>query len=216
MTKTNQKLEEKQIMATKYSLTVQNNSKNYGNICIFQTIPDQPQNMLSLAWFSKAAHPDTVVEFSWYTQYNFVWSDQGELKPGITFKASQVLEADPSDITKNSIGFIKEYDAYRFTETSKSTKEGNLGIYTNQSVPHGEASLGIGMSGNGTFVVTATPNYNFIFQPHPRYWVAFGTYKVGEVMDIESMSNIVEVKYDPDVFNKCVTLKSDNTWSIDK
>jgi len=203
-------------MATKYSLTVQNNSRNYGNICVFQTMPDQPQNMLSLAWFSKAAHPDTTVEFDWTTQYNFVWSDQGELKPGITFRASQVRDADPSDITKNSIGFIKEHDAYRFSEIEKITKEGNLGIYTNQSVPHGDASVGIGMSGNGTFVVTATPNYNFTFLPHPRYWVSFGTYEVGEVMDIESMSNIVEVKYDPDVFDKIITLNSDNTWSVNR
>lgn len=203
-------------MATNYSLTVHNNSRNYGNICVFQTLPDQPQNIVSLAWFSKAAHAGTSVEFEWKTTYDFVWSDQGELKPGITFKASQVIEADPADITKNSIGFVKEYDAYRFEATPKTTREGNLGIYTNQTVPHGEASVGIGMSGNGTFVVTATPNYNFVFQPHPRYWVAFGTYKVGEVMDIESMSNIVEVKYDPDVYNKVLTLNSDNTWSIDK
>lgn len=201
-------------MATKYSLTVENHSKNYGNICVFQTMPDQPDNMLSLAWFSKAAHPETVVEFDWNTQYNFVWSDQGELKTGVTFKASQVKDADPSDLTKNSVGFIKEYDAYRFADTNNTSKEGTLGIYTNQTVPHGEASVGIGMSGNGTFVVTATPNYSFTFKPHPRYWVAFGTYKVGEVMDIESMSNIQEIVYDPDVFSKTVVLGSDNTWSV--
>lgn len=201
-------------METKLSLTVQNNSKNYGNICVFQTMPEQPDNMLSLAWFSKAVHPDTTVEFDWTTQYNFVWSDQGELKPGVKFMASQVLDADPSDVTKNSTGFIKEYDAYRFEETTNAAKEGTLGIYTNQSVPHGEASVGIGMSGNGTFAVTATPNYNFTFKPHPRYWVAFGTYQVGEVMDIESMTNIAEIVYDPDVYDKLVTLKVDNTWSV--
>ncbi len=203
-------------MATNYTLTVKNESKNYGNICVFQTMPDQPDNMLSLAWFSKAAHPETTVEFDWTTQYNFVWSDQGELKPGIRFKASQVLDTDPSDITKNAIGFTKEHDAYRFIETEKTTKSGNLGIYTNQTIPHGGASVGIGMSGNGTFAVTATPNYNFTFKPHPKYWVAFGTYKVGEVMDIESMSNIVEIKYDHDIYNKAITLKNDNTWQIER
>lgn len=203
-------------MGTKYKLTVNNKSKNYGNICVFQTLPEQPDNLLSLAWFSKAAHPETTVEFNWTTDYNFVWSNQGELKPGVTFKASQVKEADPSNIAKNTIGFTKQYDAYRFNETEKTTKEGRLGIYTDQTVPHGEASVGIGMSGNGTFAVTATPNYNFVFQPHPRYWIAFGTYTVGEVMDIESMSNIVEVVFDPDIYSKNVTLKEDNTWKIEK
>lgn len=203
-------------MGTNYALTVRNDSKNYGNICLYQTMPDQPDNLLTLAWLCKAAHPGTEVEFLWTTDYNFVWSDQGILKPGVRFKASQTIEADPSVITKNTIGFTKEYDAYKFVETDKSTRTGRLGIYTDQTIPHGEASIGIGMSGNGTFAVTATPNYNFIFLPHPRYWLAFGTYKTGEVMDIESMSNVIEVDFDPDVYEKTVTLKSDNSWKIDK
>lgn len=201
-------------MATNYKLIVDNRSKNYGNVCVFQTLPDQPENILSLAWFSKAAHTDTSVEFRWSLDYNFMWSDEGVLKPGVTFKASQVIDADPSDITKNSIGFTKEYDAYRFAETIKPTREGTLGIYTDQTVPHGEASVGIGMSGNGTFAVTATPNYSFLFKPHPRYWVVFGTYKVGEVMDIESMSNAVEIVFDPGIYEKNLILQSDNTWKL--
>ena len=203
-------------MGTKYKLTVNNKSRNYGNICVFQTMPDQPDNLLSLAWFSKAAHPETSIEFEWTTDYNFVWSNQGDLKPGVIFRASQVKYADPSNISQNSIAFVKQYDAYHFAETDKTTKEGRLGIYTDQSVPHGEASVGIGMSGSGTFAVTATPNFSFIFQPHPRYWIAFGDYKVGTVMDIESMSNIKEVVFETDIYNKEITLKEDNTWQIER
>ena len=66
-------------------------------------MPDQRDNMMSLAWFSKAAHPETAIEFDWTTQYNFVWSDQNGLTPGITFKASQLPEMEPSDIASNSI-----------------------------------------------------------------------------------------------------------------
>ena len=65
-------------MATKYKMTVNNNSKNYRNICVFQTLPDQPDNMMSLAWFSKAAHCGTSVEFDWSMNYNFIWSDKGK------------------------------------------------------------------------------------------------------------------------------------------
>lgn len=201
-------------MATKYKMTVNNNSKNYGNVCVFQTLPDQPDNMMSLAWFSKAAHPGTIVEFDWSLSYNFIWSDQGDLRTGVRFRASQIIDADPADITKNSIGFTREYNAYKFCETRKATKEGTLGIYTDQTIPHGGAAVGIGMSGNGTFAVTATPNYNFTFLPHPRYWVAFGTYQVGEVVDIESMTNAIEIVYEPDVFERTVTLQGDNTWRL--
>lgn len=201
-------------MSTKYKLTVKNDSKNYGDICVYQTLPDQPDNMRSLAWFSKSAHPGTSVEFEWTMDFSFIWSEQKELNPGVHFRAAQVMGADPADITKNSVGFMKQYDAYRFCETKKTTKEGILGIYTDQTVPHGEASVGIGMSGNGTFAVTATPNYNFTFLPHPRYWVAFGTYQEGEVVDIESMTNAIEIVYDPDVFERTVALQSDNTWCL--
>ena len=64
--------------------------------------------------------------------------------------------------------------------------------------------------------MTATPNFSFIFQPHPRYWIAFGDYKVGTVMDIESMSNIKEVVFETDIYNKEITLKEDNTWQIER
>lgn len=69
-------------MATKYSLTVNNNSKNYGSICVFQTLPDQPDNILSLAWFSKAAHPGTTVEFNWDHRLRFPVVRAGGVKNG--------------------------------------------------------------------------------------------------------------------------------------
>lgn len=80
-------------MAAKYTLTVKKESKNYGNVCVFQTMPDQPDNILSQAWFSKEAQEGTVVEFEWTTDYNFAWSEQGELKSGVTF--SEAREAEP-------------------------------------------------------------------------------------------------------------------------
>lgn len=170
--------------------------------------------MVSLAWFSEPAHPGTTVEFDWSIIYNFVWSRQGELIPGVTFKASQTINTEPSDITKNSIGFTKEAGAYRFTETNRTTKSGTLGIYTDQTVPHGEASVGVGMSGSGTFAVTATPNYSFAFTPHPKYWVVFGTYEKGEVMDIESLTSTAEIIFEPDVYSMKAILKNDNTWEV--
>ncbi len=134
--------------------------------------------------------------------------------PGVTFRASQTIDTEPSDITKNSIGFTKESGAYRFMETNRTTKSGTLGIYTDQTVPHGEASVGVGMSGSGTFAVTATLNYNFSFKPHPKYWVVFGTYEKGEVMDIEALTSTAEIIFEPDVYAMKAILRNDNTWEV--
>lgn len=198
----------------KYSLSVTNNSNSFGNICVFQTLPDQPENMASLAWFSKPAHPGTTVNFDWNVDYNFVWSHEGELAPGATFNASQTIGAGPSDMTKNSIGFTKESGTYHFMETNRTTRAGRLGIYTDQTVPHGEASVGIGMSGSGAFAVPATPNYNFTFTPHPKYWVTFGNYEKGEVLDIESLTDAAEIIFEPNVYSMKAVLENDNVWRV--
>ena len=69
----------------KYSLSVTNNSNLFVYACVFLTLPNQSENMVSLAWFSEPAHPGTTVEFDWCIIYNFVWSRQAELIPGVTF-----------------------------------------------------------------------------------------------------------------------------------
>lgn len=198
----------------KYSLSVTNNSNSFGNICVFQTLPEQPENMASLVWFSKPAQPGTTVKFDWNIDYNFIWSHEGELAPGAAFNAVQTIEAEPFDIAKNSIGLTKESGAYRFIKTNSTTRAGKLGIYTDQTVPHGEASVGIGMSGSGAFVVPATPNYNFTFTPHPKYWVTFGDYDKGEVLDIESLTDAAEIIFEPNVYSMKAVLENDNVWRV--
>lgn len=200
----------------KYSLTVTNDSPLFGNICVFQTLPDQPENVVSLAWLNKPAHPGTTVEFHWNTSYNFVWSPQGVLVPGVTFEVSESIDAEPSDITKNSVGFTREYGVYHFTKANRSTPSGKMGIYMDQNVPYGEASVGMGMSGSSTFAMTAMPNYNFSFFPHPQYRVVFGSYEKGEVMDIEALTNMAEIIFEPDNYDMHATLQKDNTWSVSR
>ena len=70
-------------MGIKYTLTVNSNSNNYRNICVYQALPDQPDNLLTLAWFSKAAHPGTTVEVEFDTD---VYSKVVTLKDDNTWK----------------------------------------------------------------------------------------------------------------------------------
>lgn len=74
--------------------------------------------------------------------------------------------------------------------------------------------VGIGMSGSPTFVVNAQPNMNLTFTPHPEYWIAFGNFNAGEVIDVQAISNAAKIDFPPGIVAMNVTLNQDNTWEI--
>lgn len=195
-----------------YTLIFVNNSTNFADACVYQQDPNiSSANPLSLAWFTKAAYPGTNVIFQWSINYNFVWSQTGTLAPGVIFTASQHPSADLS--TTNKITLTKVGGAYNFINQGPGTP-GTLNIIEDGTVPKYDASVGIGMSGFGTFVVQAQPNWNLNFTPHPEYWITFGTYTQGQVMDISSISNPQQIEFPENVYSLTATLDSNNNWTV--
>jgi rhizosphere induced protein len=195
-----------------YSLVFKNNSSNYGFGCVYQTDPDiTDPTILSLAWFSKSAHPTTKVVFSWTIDYSFVWSETGTLKPGVLFIAGQTWDADLT--TTNQVTFSYTGGAYTFQNQQAGAKPGNLYVKEDATIPLKQASVGIGMSGAGTFVKQAQPNLQLTFTPHPKYWIAFGDFTPGEVLDIGSITNPYEIVFPPGVTSMTAVLNQDNSWS---
>ena len=209
---------------TQYSLRVVNQSTNFVDMCVYQDDPDLGvPDVMSLAWFAKPAYPSTTVNFRWTIDYSFVWSETGELIPGVFFDASQVWPADPSvvkpstaDTAGNQVGYAHpSRSAYTFTSTPTSgAKVGTLYVKEASDLPLKQASVGIGMSGSGTFAVQAQPNMNLTFTPHPVYYLAAGTFAQGEVLDIGSITNSVRIAFPPGTFSMTATLQADNTWKV--
>ncbi|MCS7484053.1 hypothetical protein ACFFQW_31495 [Umezawaea endophytica] len=209
---------------TQYTLRVVNNSTNFVDMCMYQEDPNLGvPNVVSLAWFAKPAYETTTVVFRWTVDYSFVWSETGELIPGVYFDASQTWPADPSTVgtstdTKagNQIGFSHPSpNAYTFTSTPfPGAKVGSLYVTENPNVPLRRSSVGIGMSGAGTFAVQAQPNLNLTFTPHPVYYLAAGTYSQGEVLDIASMTNPTDIRFPDGVFSMTATLTKNNSWVV--
>ncbi|TQI82338.1 hypothetical protein FHU10_2693 [Serratia fonticola] len=198
---------------TQYSVTFKNNSSNFGSACIYQTLPDvDDPRIMSLAWFSKAAHPDTKVVFDWNIDYSFVWDETGQLIPGVKFDASQTLAADLK--TKNQVTLKYENGAFLFDELGQGSRNGTLYIAHDNSLPLNVASVGVGMSGAGIFVVQAQPNLNVNFTPHPKYWITFGNYIPGQVLDISDITDAQELAFPPNVYNLNAELKMDNSWAV--
>lgn len=198
-----------------YTLTAKNESSNPTTIAVFQKDPDIGiSNVFSLAWFSKFAYQSTDVKFNWKIDYNFVWSETGELAPGVVFDASQSLGAGLEADNQTSLEHDSENGAYFFTKAVTAPPKGILRILQTENVPLRQASVGIGMSGHGTFVVQAQPNITLNFTPHPNYYIVAGNFSQGEVLDISQVTNAVKVEFPPGVYQMTAVLKKDNTWAI--
>ncbi len=199
-------------MSTNYKLTVNLEATITGDICIFQGLPDtNVSNVLTLAWLSKRAHPGTKVEFNWNTEYNFNWGVNGRIGSKATFVASQVVPANFD--TQDQISFDHKDGAYYFFDQTQSlTTEENLSIVQGSNVRSNQAYVGIGMSGAGGFVVPSQPNMKVIFKPKPTYYLVFGNFTQGQVVDVAQLTNPCEVMF-YGTTEKTMTLNSNNNWS---
>jgi len=199
-------------MAT-YTINFYNNSGTPGSICVFQQKPDSPTpNVFSLAWLVKFAEPGTILSISWNTDYSFVWAKTGQLVPGATFETAEVLPTNPHE--GNSVTLIKDDGRYKFVDQKSDFRKGTFIIDTDGSIAHNQASAGIGMSGAGMYAVQSMPRYMSFFSPIPNYWVAFGYYQQGLVLDTNAIANKAQVEFPHGIFSMNVTLNVDNTWAI--
>ena len=69
------------------------------------------------------------------------------------------------------------------------------------------------MSQAATFVTQAQPNMNLVFGTNPEYWVAFGNYQRGQVLDTQNI-DAVRVSFPAGVFTMYATLSMNGQWMI--
>ncbi|MBZ5760799.1 MULTISPECIES: hypothetical protein [Rhizobium] len=196
---------------TTYSLTCINNSQMSGSFAVFQKPPPMtiPGNIFSLAWFARPTAVSSKVTFTWGLDYSFVWSETGLLQPGINFAATQNVAADPNG--QNVVQLTQDgFGATTFANPAGTGAIGSLTIQQLSNVQPNYTSVGIGMAGSGTHAVQAAPNMTAVFTPHPNYWVIFGNYTTGDVMDIEDISSAVEVTYGGALTSRTATLGLNN------
>lgn len=59
----------------------------------------------------------------------------------------------------------------------------------------------------------ASPSLKYTFSPHPRYWIAFGKFEEGEVIDLNRMTQKFEINFPVNIYQRTVELTSNNTWA---
>jgi len=199
---------------TEYVLIFRNESSNIGDACIYQFDPSMDvQDVMSVAWFVKGAAPTTSLRFRWTIDYCFVWSEIGRLAPGVVFEATQIWDASLE--TTNRILFkMTHRDTYTFADQQPGPEEGNLYILGDATLLPNSPVVGIGMAGAAIYVAPARPEVAWIYTPHPVYWITFGDYESGEILDVESISYKERVDFPPGTYSMTAIFNWDNTWTI--
>jgi hypothetical protein len=199
---------------TQYTLIFKNNSTNVGDACVYQHDPDMSlQDVMSLAWFAKGAAPTTTLTFKWTIDYCFAWDETGELVPGVIFDASQIWDADLETTNQVTLTMVGD-DVYTFTDQKAGKRPGNLYIIGDKTLPIKQAAVGIGMAGAPTHVAPVQPNWEWVYTPKPLYWITFGTFEPGEILDVESISHKAAIHFPPNVYSMTAILNRDNTWTV--
>lgn len=201
-------------LGTQYALKLINQSAQPWTFFVYQKLPGQVANVFSLAWFASPyqIRVGDQIRFSWEIDYNFVWSDTGVLIPGVTFDASGKKDCDPNGANATQFSLSP---GPGLSDPVQGPPAGSLVIQDANNVPSNRFSVGIGMSGTGTYVVQAGPNLTHTFTPTPSYWVAAGSnVQIGTVLNIQTVTQTAEARFGPNVFDLNCILQADNTWSI--
>jgi hypothetical protein len=199
-------------MGKKYSVTVNNRASHSAFFMVFQNDPTSwSPNALSLAWFAKYSNPSKTarVKFEWTVDTGFSWAETGELKPGIQFAATELY--DPSNgLNKITLDYN---GAYQFIDPTSGADKDRFYLNETKNIPlKSQAAVGVTMSGSTVYAVQARPNQNLTFSPHPEYFIAYGDYLEGDVIDVSTVNNPLRLEYPTGVYALTTTLNVDGSW----
>jgi hypothetical protein len=198
-------------MKTQYTVNIRNNAASSDYLMVFQNDPGSfSSDALSLAWFSKYSNPGSSVKFTWTVDWGLSWCETGSLQPGVVFDASQLWSG-----TQGENETILDYNlAYFFGANSKGPDASCLYLVESSNIPvNSDCAVGVTMSGSTVYATQALPNTTLTFSPHPVYYLAYGSFEQGQVLNVSSINNPLELVYPTGVYSLDVTLNADNTWS---
>ncbi len=199
---------------TAYSLECLNNSLVPWYFYVYQTMPNQPREIFSTAWFASPIKVDSgaKITFRWTIDYTFVWGVTGNVQPGVTFEASQVKACDPASINQTTFSVLNNTPSISNPVTGGQA--GSLTINMDKSVPNLTYATGIGMSGSGTFVQQALANAPQVYTPNPSYWIAAANQMQMGVVLAQTITGSAGVVFPTNVYKMYATLSNQNLWDV--
>lgn len=210
-------------MPPQYTLRFVNQSANSGTACLYQTSRSFATlgNAYSVAWLTAPSAPQTMTQFSWEMNFGFAWARTGAAAPGVIFKPAEYLDADLE--TSNQVT-LADRNGVGFENQQQGPQSGTLFVRQDETVPQNSISVGFGLSGKPAFAVQARPNMTVTFDPQIQYWIIFGTFRQGELLNTRlfeanlqsEFTQPARIIFPPDVFGMTAVLNPDNSWTIER
>jgi len=200
--------------ATTYSLVCQNNSTVPWVFYVYQTMPVQPSDVFSLAWFASPykISPGSKITFTWGIDYSFVWGNSGTVTPGVNYNAGG---SKPCSLTgANMTTFSLDDNAPQLSTPVTGGQAGSLTVNQSANVPNGVFSTGIGMSGQGSFVQQALANSPQVYTPTPKYWIAAATQMQMGVVLAQTITQNAQITFPSSVYTMYATLSDQQIWTV--
>ena len=172
------------------------------------------QNPMTVAWLVQPCAPGNTVVFNWSIAYSVMWSQTGNLAPGASFVTYGSANVDPSQGDIQKFGLLGPAYSFLGPYASKGNP-GTVGIACDGTVQNNQVSLALGMANKPVFACAAQPNINITFTPKPKYYLAFGQFQQGQIVDVATMSNSIELNYQAKgTYSFTAAIDAFNTWSL--
>jgi hypothetical protein len=156
-------------------------------MCLYQRhlSQDTDSDFFSLAWFSQPCGPDSSLTFSWDMTYGLAWALTGPLGPGLIIEPGQLTPMAPDDQAP-----------------------------VDDSVPADQVSVALTIAGRPIFARQANRPGPFSFEPTPQYWIAFGPFEPGQVLDFNEIILTTEIKFAPGQTVARAAFQRDCSWRV--
>jgi hypothetical protein len=199
---------------TSYNLVCQNNSSVPWVFYVYQTMPKQPSDVFSLAWFASPykISPGSKMSFKWDINYSFVWGNTGTVTPGVIYDAGGIKSCSLTGA--NQTTFSLDNNAPQLSTPTQGGQEGSLTVNQASNVPNNVFSTGIGMSGQGSFVQQALQNAPQVYTPTPKYFIAAATQMQMGMVLAQTITGSEQVAFPTNVYTMYATLGDNQLWTV--
>ncbi|MES2554642.1 MAG: hypothetical protein V4604_00750 [Bacteroidota bacterium] len=199
-------------MGARFQVNVTNNSAQNTTFILFQKDPNQDQYQgFSVAWKSQRVSPRSKATFDWARDFCFVAANTGPLKPGMEFNTESMMETDPNG--SNNSAVLDSNGGGCQLNVGRGGQPGRLTLTTGNVSPQVQLSAGMGMERSATVIIEARSGMNYQFSPDTEYWIAFGNYQDGQVLQ-RNVQNSARISFPNGITNMNVVLNQDNSYSI--
>lgn len=202
------------LFADTYKLRLVNESQSHTDIAVYQVDPAFSTAAVPLVWQDAPLNAGAQTALTWSPDYSVSWSDSANLKPGALYRPVQTLSVSPGAPGEDGVDLTDAQGALGMHRANPPNQlKGTLSLKELNKIPAADASVAIGMAGQPASALTAEANQSLRFTPHPSYWITAGTFREGEVINPQTVSNPMRLHFGTKA-ELTVTLHPGGRWTI--